>query len=69
MTSGKTKASIVVAIARLVPVTVGRTDVPAVVDPGTTTQDPTNVLFMAITLFETSTAQAAIENLEPGTLL
>ncbi len=51
LSSGKTKASIVVAIARLVPVTIGRTNVPAVVDPGTATQDPTNVLFMAIALF------------------
>ena len=49
MSSGNTKADVVVAVSGLVGVAVGGTDVPAVVDPGTAAQDTAVVLFMTIT--------------------
>ncbi|MEE9355597.1 MAG: hypothetical protein V3U75_08425 [Methylococcaceae bacterium] len=42
MSWGKTKANVVVTVIRLVPVAVGGTRVPAVVDPGATAQHTVN---------------------------
>jgi hypothetical protein len=49
MSLGKPQAVVVVAVSGRVPVAVGGTHVPAVVDPGTAAQDTTGLAFPTIT--------------------
>ena len=50
MSSGKPQTVVVVAFGRFVPVAVGGTHVPAVVDPGTAAQHTAATVWMTITL-------------------